>query len=340
MGFSSLTKDETQAPCIGSVESQHWTTREVPRLPILSVAFSTNPLYPNCEERLASLSWGFLFCFVLFLKYRCSGGPPRLSEWGDPECTLHKCRRYARFPSVILMSRQVWGPLILESSTGFPFPNFLRSQNFLPSQNCLLINQAHHSHMVVFTQNIKEYLQFLCCCAAAKSLQSCPTLCYPVDGSPPGSPVPGILQARTLEWVAISFSNVWKWKVKGKSLSHVRLLATPWTAAYQAPPSMGFSRQEYWSGVPLPSPTVFLEDLKDETFFSMVNSFCSCFYDLRSDSRGWNTRRQWSSRNLSYGFPNDHSGHSEDAFFYFMTPAAVMKFTNSCNGVEVFQVWS
>ena len=87
--------------------------------------------------------------------------------------------------------------------------------------------------------------------AAAKSLQSCPTLRDPIDGSPPGSTVPGILQARTLEWVAISFSNAWKWKVKMKSLSHVWLLATPWTAAYQAPPSIGFSRQEYWSGVPL-----------------------------------------------------------------------------------------
>ena len=90
--------------------------------------------------------------------------------------------------------------------------------------------------------------------AAAKSLQSCLTLCDPRDDSPPGSPVPGILQARTLEQVAISFSNAWKWKVKVKSLSRVRLLATPWTAAYRAPPSMGFSRQEYWSGVPLPSP--------------------------------------------------------------------------------------
>ena len=85
--------------------------------------------------------------------------------------------------------------------------------------------------------------------AAAKSLQSCPTLCDPIDGSPPHSPVPGILQARTLEWVAISFSNAWKWKVKVKSLSRVRLLATPWTAAFQAPPSMGPARQEYWSGV-------------------------------------------------------------------------------------------
>ena len=90
--------------------------------------------------------------------------------------------------------------------------------------------------------------------AAAKSLQSCPTLCNPIDGSPPGSTVPGILQARTLEWVAFSFSNAWKWKVKVKSFSHVWLAAIPWTAAYQAPPSMGFSRQEYWSGVPLPSP--------------------------------------------------------------------------------------
>ena len=87
--------------------------------------------------------------------------------------------------------------------------------------------------------------------AAAKSLQSCPTPRDPIDGSPPGSPVPGILQATTLEWVAISFSNAWKRKVKVKSLSHVRLLATPWTAAYQAPPAVGFSRQEYRSGVPL-----------------------------------------------------------------------------------------
>ena len=90
--------------------------------------------------------------------------------------------------------------------------------------------------------------------AAAKSLQLCLTLCNPIDGSPPGSPVPGVLQARTLEWVAISFSNAWKWKVKVKSLSHIWLLATPWTVAHQAPPAMGFSRQEYWSGVPLLSP--------------------------------------------------------------------------------------
>ena len=89
--------------------------------------------------------------------------------------------------------------------------------------------------------------------AAAKSLQSCPTLWDPIDGSSSGSPVPGILQARTLECVVISFSNAWKWKVKMKSFSRVRLFVTPWTAAYQVPPSMEFSRQEYWSGVPVPS---------------------------------------------------------------------------------------
>ena len=91
--------------------------------------------------------------------------------------------------------------------------------------------------------------------AAAKSLQSCPSLCDPIDRSPPGSPVPGILQARTMEWVAVSFSSAWKWKEKVKSLSRVQLFATPWTAAYQALPSMGFSREESWSGVPLPSPS-------------------------------------------------------------------------------------
>ena len=97
---------------------------------------------------------------------------------------------------------------------------------------------------------------YLAAAAAAKWLQSCPTLCDPIDSSPSGSFVHGILQARILEWVAISFSNTWKWKVKGKSLSHVRLLATPWTAAYQAPPSMGFFWQEYWNWVPLPSPCI------------------------------------------------------------------------------------
>ena len=111
----------------------------------------------------------------------------------------------------------------------------------------------HWEVSISFKMNL-HYLIWRDAAAAAKSLQSCPTLCDPIDSSPPGSADPGILQARTLEWVAISFSNTWKWKVKVKSLSRVRLLATPWTAAHQAPPPMGFSRQEYWSGVPLPSP--------------------------------------------------------------------------------------
>ena len=123
--------------------------------------------------------------------------------------------------------------------------------------------------------------------AAAKSLQSCPTLCDPTDGSLPGSLVPGILQARILEWVAISFSNASKWKVKVKSLSRVQLLATPWTAAYQAPPSMGFSRQEYWSGVPLPSPIAYWHEIPGHNNYKMEsNSFphklgsTSCFGNL------------------------------------------------------------
>ena len=103
---------------------------------------------------------------------------------------------------------------------------------------------------------------YVAAAAAAKSLQLCSTLWDPIDGSPPGSPIPGILQARTLEWVAISSSNAWQWKVTVKSLSRVRLLATPWIAAHQAPPSMGFSRQEYWSGWSLPSPMLYVILLK------------------------------------------------------------------------------
>ena len=115
--------------------------------------------------------------------------------------------------------------------------------NKTTSKNFFRVKSFFHKYVIVYAM--------LC---YAKSLQSCPTLCDPIDGSPPGSPVPGIPQARTLEWVAISFSNARKWKVKVKSLSRVQLFATAWTAAYQAPLSMGFSRQEYWSGVPLPSP--------------------------------------------------------------------------------------
>ena len=132
------------------------------------------------------------------------------------------------------------------------------------------------------------HIQWNATAAAAKSLQSCPTLCDPIDGSPPGSPVPGILQARTLEWAAISFSNAWKWKMKVKSLSHVQLLVTPWTAAYQAPPSMGFSRQEYWSGVPLPSPNEMLLSHKKE----WNNAICSNMGENRDYHIKSNSERQ------------------------------------------------
>ena len=111
--------------------------------------------------------------------------------------------------------------------------------------------------------------------AAAKSRQSWPTLWDAIDGSPPGSPVPGILQARPLEWVSFSFSNAWRWKVKVKSLSHARLLATSWTAAYQALPSMGFSRQEYWSGVPLPTRVTPLQSLIIYWTIHLINCFKS-----------------------------------------------------------------
>ena len=147
------------------------------------------------------------------------------------------------------------------------------TSHFIPecfqySDQCIYKNdrysQSHHQEII--TVNISAAAA---AAAAAKSLQLCLTLCDPIDSSPSGSPVPGILQARTLQWVAISFSNAWKWKVKVKLLSRVLLFATPWTADHQAPPFMGFSRQEYWSGVPLPSLIALLQDLSC-TFWSVL----------------------------------------------------------------------
>ena len=130
---------------------------------------------------------------------------------------------------------------------------------------------------------------------AAKSLQSCLTLCDPIDSSPPGSPVPGILQARTLEWVAISFSSAWKWKVKVKSLSRVWLFMTSWTAAYQAPPSMGFSRQESWSWVPLPSLMTNLDRVlknKDITLPTQVHIVkAMAFPVVMNGCESWTTKK-------------------------------------------------
>ena len=118
--------------------------------------------------------------------------------------------------------------------------------------------------------------------ADAKSLQSCPTLWDPIVSSPPGSPIPGILQAKTLEWVAISFSSAWKWKVKVKSLSRVQLLVTPWTAAYQASPSMGFARQEYWSGLPL----LLQLNIYQYSCMSLYGYTCLYFFEV-------NYREEW-----------------------------------------------
>ena len=127
-------------------------------------------------------------------------------------------------------------------------------QAWEPKKVCYEIQHQRHREQVC-----------CCCCCCVASVVSDSVRSHrrkPTDGSPPGYPVPGILQERTLEWAAISLSNAWKRKVKVKLLSRVRLLATPWTVAYQAPPSMGFSRQEYWSGVPLPSPRTSLLRVK------------------------------------------------------------------------------
>ena len=114
--------------------------------------------------------------------------------------------------------------------------------------------------------------------AAAKSLQSCLILCDPIDGSPPGSTVPGVLQARTLEWVAISFSSAGKWKVKVKSLSHVRLLATPWTVAHQALLSMGFSKQE--------CPSLTTEHHKNITIVKILKH-CENYHNMTQTQSEW-----------------------------------------------------
>ena len=154
----------------------------------------------------------------------------------------------------------IWRIIVLQCCVGFCHTAMWISHNHIHIPSLLSLPPAcphptplgHHRAQAGLP--VLEQLPLSAAAAAAKSLQSCPTLCDPIDGSPPGYPVPGILQTRTLEWVAISFSNAWKWKVKAKSLSRVWILATSWTAAFQGPPSMGFSRQEYWSGVPLPSP--------------------------------------------------------------------------------------
>ena len=180
--------------------------------------------------------------------------------------------------------------LLILNLISLPYPSLAASHWWpLVCSLCLRICFPFVIYMPLFyffrfhIQGITEHLSFSVyfTAAAAKSLQSCLTLCDPIDGSPPGSPIPGILQVRILEWVAISFSSAGKWKVKVKSLSCVRLLATPWTVAHQASPSMGFSRQEYWSGVPLPSPVYFTKNGIIPFFLRLSNIHiyvCVCVY--------------------------------------------------------------
>ena len=157
-------------------------------------------------------------------------------------------------PSLGSSRQEYWSELLIPSPGDLPDPGIKPRSPTLPGRFFAIWVTRETSYPLYLYSNHwwnRTNPGVAAAAAAAKSLQLCPTLCDPIDGSPPGSAVPGILQARTLEWVAISFSNAWKWKGKVKSLSYVRLFVTPWTVAHQAPPSMGFSGQEYWSGLPL-----------------------------------------------------------------------------------------
>ena len=206
-----------------------------------------------------TISWGlFNSCF--------------LSQWGYPTISssvipFPSCPQSfpasRAFPMSWLFA--LGGQSIGVSASGSVLP--MNSQGWFPLGWTGLISLQFKGLSRVLESSKASILSKAAASAAAKLFQSCLILCNPIDSSPPGSAIPGILQARTLEWVAISFSNAWKWKVTVKSLSPVRLLATPWTAAYQAPPSMGFSRQEYWSGLPLPSPSFKSTTVQKHQFF-------------------------------------------------------------------------
>ena len=205
-----------------------------------------NPLQYSClENSIDSRAWQATVHgvtklegshFLIWKHYKATMGFPGGASGKEPSC---QCRRHKRCR---------FNPWVRKPGAG----------HGNPLQYSCLENPrdgaAWWAAVLWITKSQARLKQFSTHAAAAKSLQLCSTLFDPIDGSPPGSPIPGILQARTLEWVAFSFSSTWKWKVKVKSLSRVRLLATPWTVAYQGPPSMGFARQEYWSGAPLPSP--------------------------------------------------------------------------------------
>ena len=170
------------------------------------------------------------------------------TSWTSPVNLLRSEREHGAETRIPLEA--LWDQLAPHQTASDHIHKNKPSQDHLLSPVQMIEHQNHElKKIALFTPLHFEVVCYAAAAAAAKLHQSCPTLCDPIDGSPPGSPIPGILQARTLEWVAISFSNAWKWKHKVKSLGRIRLPATPWTAAHQAPPSMGFSRQEYWSGV-------------------------------------------------------------------------------------------
>ena len=198
------------------------------------------------------LCWPLLSCFQSFP----ASGPFSMSLFQEPFSPLHiRWPKYWSFSispsdecSGLISFRIEWFNLLSVQGT---LKSLLQHHSSkAPILRCSAFFMVQLSHLYMTSGKTIA----LTAAAAAKLLQSCLTLWDPIDGSPPGLSVPGILQARTLEWVAISFSNACKWKMKVKVLSHVRLLATPWTTAYQALLSMGYSRQEYWSGLPLPSP--------------------------------------------------------------------------------------
>ena len=189
-------------------------------------------------------------------------------------------------------------------------PNWVDSTNWQKTERCLHLRGGEYGGVVSVLCLPFVFLNQALGMTAAKLLQACPTLCNPTDGSPPGSPVPGILQAGTLVWVAISFSNAWKWKVKVKSLGHVRLLATPWTAAHQAPPSMGFPRQEYWCGVPVPSPSAWLLRVYElEAVGLLMCILPLCWLWLLAQNMG-----QWPWRH-NYSVEDKNSGQPEKVLF-------------------------
>ena len=176
----------------------------------------------------------------------------------------------------------LWLPVSLST---FGYSSFVYSCHFFFRFTLLVLYCAHLC--MKCSLGISNFLEEI---SAAKSLQSCPTLCDPIDSSPPRSPVPGILQARTLEWVATSFSNALKWKVKVKLLSRVQLFATPWTAAYQAVHGIFQARGLEWGAIAFSKRSLVFAILLPSSIslhWSLRKAFLSLFALL------WNSEFRW-----------------------------------------------